>query len=154
MYSDALEDVDEIRVWIDVASELKPRRATIPDDERGSAPTRPLCNDAREQVLARIGRVLRNRGAGPFGLLNLLDERCGGVFDEIDAVIPAKEREEFMSRYCIAAGFEKDRLNAAPSLSRPARRSPLPDRPSSQRRPRAAICQVASLQIPQSSPTK
>ena len=28
--------------------------------------------------------VLRNRGAGPFGLLNLLDERCGGVFDDID----------------------------------------------------------------------
>jgi 2-polyprenyl-6-methoxyphenol hydroxylase-like FAD-dependent oxidoreductase len=63
--------------------------------------------------------VLRNRGAGPFGLLNLLDERCGGVFDDIDAVIPAKEREEFMSRYRIAAGFEKDRLNAAPSIIAP-----------------------------------
>jgi 2-polyprenyl-6-methoxyphenol hydroxylase-like FAD-dependent oxidoreductase len=63
--------------------------------------------------------VLRNRGAGPFGLLNLLDERCGGVFDDIDAVIPAQEREEFMSRYRIAAGFEKDRLNAAPPLIAP-----------------------------------
>jgi hypothetical protein len=47
-------------------------------------------------------------------LLNLLDERCGGVFDDIDAVIPAQEREEFMSRYRMAAGFAKDRLNAAP----------------------------------------
>ena len=37
--------------------------------------------------------------AGPFGLLNLLDERCGGVFDDIDAVIPAAERDAFMSRY-------------------------------------------------------
>jgi 2-polyprenyl-6-methoxyphenol hydroxylase-like FAD-dependent oxidoreductase len=63
--------------------------------------------------------VLRNRGAGPFGLLNLLDERCGGMFDDIDAVIPAKEREEFMSRYRTAAGFEKDRLNAAPSIIAP-----------------------------------
>jgi 5-methylphenazine-1-carboxylate 1-monooxygenase len=63
--------------------------------------------------------VLRNRGAGPFGLLNLLDERCGGVFDDIDAVIPAKEREEFMSRYRVAAGFEKDRLNAAPAIIAP-----------------------------------
>jgi 2-polyprenyl-6-methoxyphenol hydroxylase-like FAD-dependent oxidoreductase len=63
--------------------------------------------------------VLRNRGAGPFGLLNLLDERCGGVFEDIDAVIPATEREEFMSRYRIAAGFEKDRLNAAPSIIAP-----------------------------------
>jgi 2-polyprenyl-6-methoxyphenol hydroxylase-like FAD-dependent oxidoreductase len=32
--------------------------------------------------------VLRNRGAGPFGLLNLVDERCGGEFDNIDDVIP------------------------------------------------------------------
>jgi hypothetical protein len=29
-------------------------------------------------------------------------------------VIPAQEREEFMSRYRMAAGFAKDRLNAAP----------------------------------------
>ena len=63
--------------------------------------------------------VLRNRGAGPFGLLNLLDERCGGVFDDIETVIPAKEREEFMSRYRVAAGFEKDRLNAAPPIIAP-----------------------------------
>jgi 2-polyprenyl-6-methoxyphenol hydroxylase-like FAD-dependent oxidoreductase len=63
--------------------------------------------------------VLRNRGAGPFGLLNLLDERCGGVFDDIDAVIPAHEREEFMSRYRAAAGFAKDRLNAAPPTIAP-----------------------------------
>src|SRR6185295_14337348 len=60
--------------------------------------------------------VLRNRGAGPFGLLYLLDERCGGVFDDIDAVIPAKERDEFMSRYRTAAGFAMDRLNAAPPM--------------------------------------
>jgi 2-polyprenyl-6-methoxyphenol hydroxylase-like FAD-dependent oxidoreductase len=63
--------------------------------------------------------VLRNRGAGPFGLLNLLDERCGGVFDDIDHVIPAAERDEFMSRYRSAAGFAMDRLNAAPSIIAP-----------------------------------
>jgi 5-methylphenazine-1-carboxylate 1-monooxygenase len=63
--------------------------------------------------------VLRNRGAGPFGLLNLLDERCGGVFDDIDAVITAKEREEFMSRYRAAAGFARDHLNAAPPIITP-----------------------------------
>jgi 2-polyprenyl-6-methoxyphenol hydroxylase-like FAD-dependent oxidoreductase len=58
--------------------------------------------------------VLRNRGAGPFGLLNMLDERCGGVFDDIDAIIAPAEREEFMSRYRSAAGFARERLNAAP----------------------------------------
>jgi 2-polyprenyl-6-methoxyphenol hydroxylase-like FAD-dependent oxidoreductase len=66
--------------------------------------------------------VLRNRGAGPFGLLNLLDERCGGVFDDIDDVIPAAEREEFMSRYKAAAGFAKDMLNAAPPRIAPGKR--------------------------------
>ena len=60
--------------------------------------------------------VLRNRGAGPFGLLNLLDERCGGVFDDIDAVIPAAERAAFMSRYKAAAGFAMETLNSAPPI--------------------------------------
>ncbi|MDF0603558.1 flavin-dependent oxidoreductase [Psychromarinibacter sp. C21-152] len=58
--------------------------------------------------------VLRNRGAGPFGLLNLVDERCGGAFEDIEQVIPAAERAAFMRAYQEAAGFAKDRLNAAP----------------------------------------
>jgi 2-polyprenyl-6-methoxyphenol hydroxylase-like FAD-dependent oxidoreductase len=58
--------------------------------------------------------VLRNRGAGPFGLLNLLDERCGGVFDDINAVIPEAERNAFMAKYKAAAGFAIEALNAAP----------------------------------------
>jgi 2-polyprenyl-6-methoxyphenol hydroxylase-like FAD-dependent oxidoreductase len=62
--------------------------------------------------------VLRNRGAGPFGLLNLLDERCGGVFDDIDAVIPAAEREAFMGRYRTAAGFAMETLNSSPPIIR------------------------------------
>ncbi|HEX9183688.1 MAG TPA: flavin-dependent oxidoreductase [Burkholderiales bacterium] len=60
--------------------------------------------------------VLRNRGAGPFGLLNLLDERCGGVFDDIEAVIPRAERDEFMRAYRTAAGFAMERLNASPPI--------------------------------------
>ncbi|WP_255358232.1 flavin-dependent oxidoreductase [Pseudorhodoferax sp. Leaf274] len=62
--------------------------------------------------------VLRNRGAGPFGLLGLVDERCGGVFDDIDQVIPAAEREAFMARYKAAAGFAIETLNAAPPTVR------------------------------------
>ena len=63
--------------------------------------------------------VLRNRGAGPFGLLNLLDDRCGGVFDNIDDVIPAAERNEFMQRYKAAAGFAAEKLNSASSTIAP-----------------------------------
>lgn len=57
--------------------------------------------------------ILRNRGAGPFGLLNMVDERCGGEFDNIDDVIPADERAEFMAKYKAAAGFAIEKLNNA-----------------------------------------
>jgi len=58
--------------------------------------------------------VLRNRGAGPFGLLNMVDERCGGTFDNIDDVIPPQERVAFMAGYKAAAGFAVEKLNSAP----------------------------------------
>jgi 2-polyprenyl-6-methoxyphenol hydroxylase-like FAD-dependent oxidoreductase len=67
--------------------------------------------------------VLRNRGAGPFGLLNLLDERCGGVFERIDDVISAAERDEFMRRYKTAAGFAIEKLNGAAPLIAPGARA-------------------------------
>ncbi|HEY6823519.1 MAG TPA: flavin-dependent oxidoreductase, partial [Steroidobacteraceae bacterium] len=60
--------------------------------------------------------VLRNRGAGPFGLLSLLDERCGGVFDDIESVIPRAERDEFMRGYKAAAGLAMEKLNASPPI--------------------------------------
>ena len=70
-----------------------------------------------ERLCAEVSAVvLRNRGAGPFGLLNLLDERCGGVFDDIEAVIPAAERDAFMSRYKAAAGFAMETLNGSPPI--------------------------------------
>jgi 2-polyprenyl-6-methoxyphenol hydroxylase-like FAD-dependent oxidoreductase len=58
--------------------------------------------------------ILRNRGAGPFGLLNMVNDRCGGVFDNIDDVISPTERAAFMAGYKDAAGFAKEALNAAP----------------------------------------
>ena len=58
--------------------------------------------------------ILRNRGAGPFGLLNIVDERCGGTFDNIDDVIPPQERTAFMAGYRAAAGFAIEALNKAP----------------------------------------
>jgi 2-polyprenyl-6-methoxyphenol hydroxylase-like FAD-dependent oxidoreductase len=83
--------------------------------EHGVTPAALQAYDAR--LCAEISAVvLRNRGAGPFGLLNLLDERCCGVFDNIDDVIPAAERESFMSRYKTAAGFAMETLNGAPPI--------------------------------------
>ena len=59
--------------------------------------------------------VLRNRGAGPFGILNIVDERCGSVFDDIDEVISKVEMDEFLAGYKQAAGYAIDSLNAAPA---------------------------------------
>jgi 2-polyprenyl-6-methoxyphenol hydroxylase-like FAD-dependent oxidoreductase len=67
--------------------------------------------------------VLRNRGAGPFGILGLVDDRCGGVFDNIDDVIPPDERNAFMARYKAAAGFAIDALNQAPPTIAPGARA-------------------------------
>ena len=66
--------------------------------------------------------VLRNRGDGPFGLLGLVEERCGGVFDDINTVLPAEERDAFMQRYKAAAGFARDTLNSAPPIIVPGAR--------------------------------
>ena len=44
----------------------------------------------------------------------MVDERCGGTFDNIDDVIPPQERAEFMAGYKAAAGFAIEKLNTAP----------------------------------------
>ena len=68
-----------------------------------------------EQLCGPVSElILRNRGAGPFGLLNMVDERCGGEFDTIDDVIPSDERAEFMAKYKAAAGFAIEKLNSSP----------------------------------------
>ncbi len=89
--------------------------------EHGVTPEALAAYDAK--LCAPISALqLRNRGAGPFGLLNLLDARTGGVFDDIDAVIPPEERAEFMAGYKAAAGFAMEALNAAPSTIAPGAR--------------------------------
>jgi 2-polyprenyl-6-methoxyphenol hydroxylase-like FAD-dependent oxidoreductase len=60
--------------------------------------------------------ILRNRSEGPFGLLNIVDERCGGAFDCIDDVVPPSERVAFMADYRAAAGFALEALNSAPAI--------------------------------------
>ena len=81
----------------------------------------PQALDEFEQQLIEpmSALVLRNRGSGPVGILGVVDERCGGVFDNIDDVIPRNEIEEYMARYKAAAGFAIESLNAAPPTLEP-----------------------------------
>jgi 2-polyprenyl-6-methoxyphenol hydroxylase-like FAD-dependent oxidoreductase len=70
-----------------------------------------LYNDTLCEPISAV--VLRNRGAGPFVLLNELDDRCGGIFDDIEEVFPSAERDDLMSRYKAAAGYAIEQLNTA-----------------------------------------
>lgn len=89
--------------------------------EQGVTPAALAAYDAK--LCGPISQlILRNRGAGPFGLLNLVDERCGGAFDDIDDVVPAAERAAFMAGYKAAAGFAIEQLNAAPPTIPPGAR--------------------------------
>ena len=54
--------------------------------------------------------------------VRVVDERCGGEFDDIEQVIPRGEREDFMERYKSAAGFAMATLNAAPPTIAPGAR--------------------------------
>ena len=60
--------------------------------------------------------VLRNRGAGPFGILNILDDRCDGIFDDIEDVIPREEIDQYMAAYKRSAGFAMESLNRSSSI--------------------------------------
>lgn len=55
--------------------------------------------------------VLRNRGAGPFSVLGLVDERCGELFDDIAT---RSEFDPVMASYRAAAGLAIEQLNSAP----------------------------------------
>lgn len=93
--------------------------------EHGATPAALAAYDAR--LCGPISQVvLRNRGAGPFGLLNMVDERCGGTFDNIDDVIPPAERAAFMAGYKAAAGLAVEQLNAAPPTIAQGARSKVP----------------------------
>jgi 5-methylphenazine-1-carboxylate 1-monooxygenase len=142
-YENPMIDRDPVPTWVDgpVALLGDAAHAMYPTGSNGASqaimdarvlgaamvrlgPTRAALAAYDETLCGPISQlVLRNRGAGPFGLLNMVDERCGGVFDDIDAVIPADERAAFMAGYKAAAGFAIDQLNKAPPTIAPGARA-------------------------------
>ena len=133
-YMNPMIDRDPVATWIDgpVALMGDAAHAMYPTGSNGASQaivdarvigaailTRGLTPDALKlydnQLCKKVSElVLRNRLAGPFGLLDILNDRCGGVFENIDTIIPLEERNEFMSKYKAAAGFAIEALNEAP----------------------------------------
>jgi len=59
--------------------------------------------------------VLMNRTAGPDSILDVVEERCGGQFDDIEDVIPNAEMAAHAKKYKLVAGFGVEETNNQPS---------------------------------------
>lgn len=67
---------------------------------------RPKCNAV----------VLANRGNGPDQVMQVVEERTGGEFENIDDVLSPTERLEMAKAYKKIAGFDVKALNETPSI--------------------------------------
>ncbi|MEM7547521.1 MAG: flavin-dependent oxidoreductase [Pseudomonadota bacterium] len=73
--------------------------------------------DYEAEMRPRMAQVIAaNRGAGPDYVLEIVRQRCGGVFDDIEDVMPFAERREFAAAYKRTAGLSIADLNAAPPI--------------------------------------
>lgn len=62
--------------------------------------------------------VLANRGNGPDQVMQIVEERCAGVFDDISDVLTRTELEETADQYKKFAGMQVDELNNRPNIIR------------------------------------
>jgi 2-polyprenyl-6-methoxyphenol hydroxylase-like FAD-dependent oxidoreductase len=81
--------------------------------ERGAGPEALDAYEARMRP-ATSRAVLASREAGPDALLGVVEDRCGGRFEDVEAVIPRAEMDAFQARWKSAAGLARETLNAAP----------------------------------------
>lgn len=58
--------------------------------------------------------ILANRRSGPDKIMQVVEDRCGGVFDDIEDVISIDELSACAASYKSVAGFSIDELNAGP----------------------------------------
>lgn len=68
----------------------------------------------RRPATTRI--ILANRGNGPDQVMQTVEERCGGAFDDISQVLSRDELEQTAAGYKKIAGFDVGTLNARPPL--------------------------------------
>jgi 2-polyprenyl-6-methoxyphenol hydroxylase-like FAD-dependent oxidoreductase len=65
--------------------------------------------------------VLNNRRHGPEVVMQMAEDRAPNGFKDIAEIIPHRELEEIAQRYKVAAGFDRERLNALDSSPVPAK---------------------------------
>jgi 2-polyprenyl-6-methoxyphenol hydroxylase-like FAD-dependent oxidoreductase len=70
----------------------------------------------RRPITSKI--VLANRSNGPDQILEIVEQKCAGKFDDIHQVISRKELQDQASNYKHLTGFDVTRLNAQASIIR------------------------------------
>jgi 2-polyprenyl-6-methoxyphenol hydroxylase-like FAD-dependent oxidoreductase len=84
----------------------------------GQTPAALIAYEA--DVRPRTTKVTQaNRGAGPLGVLQIVEDRSGGVFAGIDDVMTDAELSDHAAAYKRIAGFDIEMLNARASLIDP-----------------------------------
>ncbi len=72
------------------------------------------------EMRPRAEGILRaNRGKGPDAVMQMVEDRCGGVFDDIETVIPPAELAAHAEHYKRLSGFSIDTLNVQPPIIGP-----------------------------------
>lgn len=69
------------------------------------------------EMRPRAEGILRaNRGKGPDAVMQMVEDLCGGVFDDIEAVIPREKLAAHAEHYKRLSGFSVETLNAQPPI--------------------------------------
>ena len=63
--------------------------------------------------------ILANRGSGPDAVMQMVEDRCGGAFADIQDIVPRAELATHAEKYKRLAGFDVETLNAQPALLPP-----------------------------------
>lgn len=84
--------------------------------EHGVTPAALAAYEAEQRPAAE--RMIRATRAaqGPDALLGVVEERCGGVFGDVEEVIPRAEMDAFQARWKATAGLAREALNEAAPL--------------------------------------
>ena len=85
----------------------------------------PAALEAYEaEMRPRAEGILRaNRGAGPDAVMQMVEDRCGGTFDNIEDVIPRADLAAHAEKYKRLSGFSIEVLNAQPAILGPMDRA-------------------------------
>ena len=89
-------------------------RALIDHDDVANA----MASYESEMLPLASNMVLRNRAGGPDHIMQMVEDRCGGVFDDITDVMSNDELDAYAAKYKTTAGFAITELNdSAPIIS-------------------------------------